>query len=200
MKLIGNWSDPLPYESEKELETFKKMILDFQCTCQFCGTKTFLSSKKPLGFFNVCIRERSIANEPANWVVLCDMCVCLNSLDNLKGKGSFIEAGWIKQSKLTNLIRLSYAVTLLPDGDWKGLSKAAPAFLNSIDTIPDSWAEIGWDGSVEQLIEGSNRTLHPFNTDSYINSFRFRYDLDPFKEAITYWFVQLESLAVSIDK
>jgi hypothetical protein len=197
MNLIGSWSNPLPLEPEGIIKQYQQTIEKFDCCCQFCGTKTLLSTKVPLGFFDVCLKDNSLPNEPVNWTVLCVMCSDLNSLNKLKGKGSFIEAAWIQQGKLTNLLRLAYAITLKPEGNWGNLKKAAPAFLNNVDNIPDLWIEINWDGSVEQIIEAVSRLVHPLDQKSYINHLRFRFDMEPYKDAILYWAVALETDAIN---
>lgn len=194
MLLIGNWSDPKPCNAPDEIQVLQQVIESKNCTCQFCGTVTRLTSQTPLGFFDVCLGDRSLPDEPKNWVVLCKVCSDLNSLSKLKGKGSFIEAPWIKQGELTNLLRLSYAIAVRPDNDWGVLKNASEAFLNAIDSAPEGWAGINWDGSVEGLEAARTRLVHPFTQSAYANQLRFRYNLEPYEEAIRYWAVNLEQL------
>lgn len=193
MKLIGNWSDPKTYDSKDELLVLQTAIEQKNCTCQFCGTETVLTAQTPLGFFDVCVRDRSLPDEPINWIVLCNICSDFNSLNKLDGKGSFIEAPWIKQGALTNLLRLSYAISLKPEGNWGSLKMASQDFLAKIDTYPAMWEEINWQGSVTALRAALSRSIHPMPTDAYINQLRFRFDPEHYQDAIRYWGGYLET-------
>ncbi|WP_286241096.1 HNH endonuclease [Neptuniibacter halophilus] len=197
MLLIGNWSDPIQPEEAGGVQVLHDFISRKGCVCEFCGTQTRLSAKEPLGHFHVCRLDRQLPNEPANWVTLCCICSDLNSLDKLKGKGSFIEAPWISQGQLTNLLRLAYAVSVRPEAEWGTVGSSASAFLNAIDSTPEAWASIKWAGQVESLQFVMDRMVHPFSRGAYANSLRFRFDLDPYEDAIRYWAVALEKLAMA---
>lgn len=197
MLLIGNWSDPKPADSSEDVAVLQQFIQNTNCTCQFCGTKTRLTPQTPMGFFDVCVRDRSLPDEPANWVALCCICSDFNDLEKLEGKGSFVEAPWIKQSDLTSILRLSYAVSLRPEAEWGVIKKASEAVINSIDTVPEHWANVSWDGSVSGLKDAVSRIIHPFHNEAYVNQLRFRFDMVPYEDALRYWAVQLEQLALA---
>lgn len=195
MNLVGNWSDPKSATTQEEVKVLQEFIEKSDCTCAFCGAKTRLTSKTPLGHFNVCVRDRSLPDEPINWVSICEICSDLNSLEKLKGKGSFIEAHWLKQGELTNLLKTSYAIALRDNTEWGDLKTAADAFLKRIDAAPSLCAEVNWDGSVEALEAAIQRSIHPFDQNAYINKLRFRFDLTPYENALRYWAVQIENTA-----
>ena len=189
LKLLGSWSQPL---TSVDVQDLQAAIERFDCKCQFCGLQTHLSPKVPLGHFDVCVRDRSLPNEPANWVPLCKMCVTLNDIRNLDKKGSFIEAPWCSQSRLTNVLRLSYAISLSPELEWGALKEASSRFLIAIDNSPKEWATVEWSGEVSGLSSILSNSPFPYADKAYLHALRFRFDMEPFKDAIAYWTPSLE--------
>lgn len=192
LDLLGNWSAPV---QSADISALQAAIERYGCTCQYCGTTTHLSPKAPLGHFVVVVSDHRLPSEPANWVPLCKMCAQLNDLDNLEGKGSFIEAPWVSQSRLTNIIRLSYSISLSPDQEWGDLKEASTRFLIAIDSAPKEWTALGWKGDPASLKQVLENSPFPYSNRSYLQGLRFRFDLEPFKEEVSYWSPSLQQSA-----
>lgn len=188
--ILGKW---LPLEtSQGEMKAHQDVIRRFRCRCQFCGIETRLTPQSPLGHFRICLKDRRLPNEPLNWVPLCEVCSQFNDLKNLTGKGNFVEAGWISQSRLNAMLITSYGVCKTEQaGSWGKLKTASEDFLRSIEAIPDSWDQLEWDGDVAALEKRLQLQIHPFARDAYAQQLRFRFDYDAFIEPIQFWATQV---------
>ncbi|WP_299201894.1 hypothetical protein [uncultured Amphritea sp.] len=193
MNLFGNWSNPLVIGKEIDLESALRVLDRFNNRCQYCRLVVNPTPHTPLGHFVICNRNTHSNSEPSNWVCLCEMCADLNSLDNLNGKGSFIELGWAKQGQINALLRVSYSVALRESDQWGDLKKASERFLNAIDTRPESWSSIGWDGEPSRLAEMMNQMIWKPSSQAYLHKLRFRFDLAPYEDAIRFWAASVES-------
>lgn len=196
MLFSGKWSAAKSVNNQEDVKLYAEFIEAAGCQCAFCGGTTKLSPKVPLGYFHVCLGDRDLPDEPVNWITLCDICVDFNSLQNLREKGSFVEAPWIRQGRLTNILKVCYAVSLRPEANWGELKTAAEDFLNKIDETPSACKDVNWDGSVSTLEAALSRAIHSFDNESYINSLRFRFDLEPYKKALSYWSTSIEYIAL----
>lgn len=185
MLWLGNWAD---LDDRVDLDERIRLIQAYDCTCQYCGMKTVLTSKSPMGYFNLYLKDQSLPSEPRNWVPICDMCSNLNSLEKLKGKGNLIEATWCTQSELINLVRLAYLTDAIEGLDWGKLKSASyDMCLNYINKIPEEWSTYNWDGRIENIKDMSDDFRLFFDKRAYINKLRFVYSPEPFKEALEYW-------------
>ncbi|SIQ99452.1 HNH endonuclease signature motif containing protein [Marinobacterium stanieri] len=187
--VLGNWSAPITGVDVAELQ---RVIESFDHRCQYCGFQTYLTAQVPLGHFHVVVRDKRLHSEPANWVPLCDMCVDFNQLDLLEGKGMFIEAPWISQGRLNNVVRTCYAMTLSSGTEWGDMAQAADRLLRAIDCPPKQWSEMDWKGEPNILQEVLEKAPYAFPKSAYLSKLRVRLDRAPYEEAIRYWINPIE--------
>ncbi|WP_370239519.1 hypothetical protein [Neptunomonas phycophila] len=183
--LQGNWSEPV--SSGNDHDAYLKTLERFGCRCQYCGLETRSTPQSPLGYFDICVKDAALSNDPINWVPLCKICSDLNDLTKLYRKGTFIEAPWLSQGRLTNLLIIRYGVAFRPEEDWGSIKNACEQFGLAIDSTPREWDGVAWGGEPEKLLSLLDQLVHPLENQSYANKLRFRFNADAYEDAIRFW-------------
>jgi hypothetical protein len=204
LSILGCWADPIDTSKHSKLVT--SVVDRFDYRCLYCSLRATPTPNYPHGKLNICLADAKLSLESKNCISLCDFCVRLNSLENMKVQkvadkniviGSFVELPWIKQSQLNNLIRTAYCYEYLSRDDVaKEFLKNTPflkninGFIRKVTNTPDKWESMGFDGSAEKL----DSTLKDFTGFSqnnqgvmYIDRLRFVFSEEYFSESISYW-------------
>lgn len=197
MKLIGSWSNPLSIKSHGDL--IEQAARQSEGRCDYCGFLNALTDVNPTGGLRACVRDARLPVELRNLVCLCGFCVNLNNLDNLRGKGVFVELPLFKQSQLINILRIIYCTQSSTNPTIKDSTvyQGSTAVLRELTRIPEEWGEFEFDGSVEHIIN-AERTSRGYseaikNRQNYIDRLRFLFRPEPFLVDIQNWLPSIEA-------
>lgn len=197
MRLLGDWGPVLSMETHGE--AVREAVKASRGCCAYCGFRAPITSTHPTAGLVGALRFAGLAPEPDNLVTLCAFCEKLNSLESLKGCGSFVEVPWLSQSQLTNLLRVTYCVQASTERyiQQTNLYQGSNAIVKALARTPKGWKERNFDGSVERIIDAV-RDHRGFIDASegqtvYIDRLRFCFAPEPFEAAIEHWAPTVEA-------
>jgi hypothetical protein len=192
LRLIGNWTKPLSVKTHNSL-IIQAVKRSGGC-CQYCGVRMPMTATHPNGSLSVCVIDKESSIELDNLITLCAFCVNFNDIQNLVGKGTFVELPWLTQTDLTNILRIVYSVQSSNDPIVKShyIYQGSGAILEALGRTPSAWSEFNFDGSVESVIKLIDESTGYFerkdvNEVLYLDRLRFFFHPSAFVEAIDFW-------------
>lgn len=198
LDLLGDWGEPLSPSKYDGL--IRQAVERSAGCCAYCKVQMPVTGTSRYAGLHACPYPRGAAPELPNLVTLCSFCVHLNSLDNLKNKGVFVELPWLSQSELINILRIVYCVQKSDNPTLRntGVYKASSALVEALARLPRKWEEHYFDGSVERVSEAVS--AHKGFEDKenpehvvYINRLRFFFHAEEFKDALQFWLPTIEA-------